>query len=175
MGNLGPLQDGGRVAIIGGGPGGVGCALALQHLGALMGRHLTITVIEGKEFTGERHHNLCVGVLSNPLPAVMAECMGLPFPYELSRGQVAGYVLHTGGEEIRLEDERRDSVVIRRTQFDHYMLEAARARGIQIEQARALDVNFHDNGVAVYTESSSIEADVVVGAFGMDNGSAATF
>ena len=175
MGNLGPLGDGGRVAIIGGGPGGVGCALALQTLGQRLGRRLEITVVEGKEFAGERHHNLSVGVLSDPLPSVMADCMGLPFPYHLRQGDVTGYVLHTACEQIRLEDTHRASVVIRRVQFDHYMLEAARARGIHIEQARALDVNFHDDGVVIYTESDAVEADIVVGAFGMDDGSAATF
>jgi flavin-dependent dehydrogenase len=38
-----------------------------------------------------------------------------------------------------------------------------------------VDLEFHANNVIVYTENTSLEADVVVGAFGMDEGSAAMF
>ncbi len=173
MSDLGPLRDGARVAIVGGGPGGVGCALALHHLGARQGRRFEITIVDAKRF--ERHHNLCVGVLSDPLPALAADCLGVPFPHHLSRGGVAGYVLHTAREQITLKDEQRASLIIRRAQYDDYMLNAARGRGIRIEEARAVDVDFHSDGLMVYTESAPIEADVVVGAFGMDEGSAAMF
>jgi flavin-dependent dehydrogenase len=42
-------------------------------------------------------------------------------------------------------------------------------------RARAVDMDFHADRVMVYTESIPLEADVVVGAFGMDEGTAALF
>ena len=52
---------------------------------------------------------------------------------------------------------------------------SARARGLEVIRARAVDLDFHADRVVVYSESSPYEADVVVGAFGMDEGTAAVF
>lgn len=49
-GSLGPLADQAHVIIIGGGPGGAACAMALQRQAAQLGRRLQITVLEGKDF-----------------------------------------------------------------------------------------------------------------------------
>ncbi len=87
---MGPLPDGGRVVIIGGGPGGVGCALALQRMAGEAGRQVQITVLEGKQFRGERHHNLCAGVLSPPLPDLLQDRLGVAFPSHLGLGRVQG-------------------------------------------------------------------------------------
>ncbi len=172
---LGPLSDGGRVVIIGGGPGGTACALALHRLAVEMGKEVQITILEGKQFTEGGHYNQCVGVLSPPLPSLMEEKLDLPFPYDLSRGEIAGYVLHTAHEQIRVAEEQQVSMALRRVQFDAYMLEAVRERGIKMIPARVVDLEFHADQVFVYTESISLDCDVVVGAFGMDEGSAALF
>jgi flavin-dependent dehydrogenase len=55
------------------------------------------------------------------------------------------------------------------------MLDAVIQRGIPIVPARAVDLEFNPEGVIVYTENTSLEADVVVGAFGLDEGTAALF
>jgi len=175
MNSLGPLNDGGRVIIIGGGPSGVACALALQRLGNESGRHLSITIVEGKEFVGERHYNTCSGVVSPPLAELLETDLGLPFPYHLSRSRISGYVLHTNRAEIRLDDPDKSCIALRRIQFDAYMLEAAQQRGITVEPVRAMDMEFHDDRVIVYTDGVPVEGDVVVGAFGMDEGTAALF
>ncbi len=161
--------------IIGGGPGGTACALALQCLAAEMGRQVQVTLLEGKQFTGERHYNQCVGVLSPPLPALIEDRLCVPFPRHLARNEISGYVLHTAKEEIRLDTVGEHSQTFRRVQFDAYMLEAVKQRGVSVLPARAVDMEFHDDQVVVYTESAPIDADVVVGAFGLDEGSAAMF
>lgn len=173
MNSLGPLNDGGRVIIIGGGPSGVACALALQKLGNESGRHLSITIVESKEFSGERHYNTCSGVVSPPLAELLENGLGLPFPYHLARSRISGYVLHTNRAEIQLDDPDRSCIALRRIQFDAYMLDAAQQRGITVEPARAMDMEFHDDRVIVYTDGVPVEGDVVVGAFGMDEGTAA--
>ena len=175
MSGLGPLEDGGRVGIIGGGPGGASCALALQRLAAQSGRRLAITVFEGKQFASGRHHNLCVGIVSPPLPELLADRLGMPDLEQLWGGIVTGYVLHTSGAEIVLDDENHPSYAVRRVQFDDFMLEGARARGVNIVEARTNALEFHADRAVVYSESAPVEVDVVVGAFGLDEGAAGLF
>ncbi|HEX9370754.1 MAG TPA: NAD(P)/FAD-dependent oxidoreductase [Roseiflexaceae bacterium] len=169
------LPDGGRVVIIGGGPGAVACALALQRMASQMGQAVHITLLEGKQFAGDRHYNQCAGVLSPPVAQLLEEQLGVPFPHHLSRVRIPGYVLHAANEQIILEDKGEPAIALRRIQFDAYMLESAVQRGIQLIAARAVDLEFHADRVVVYTENAPVEADVVVGAFGLDAGSAAMF
>ena len=171
--SLGPLE-GGHVAIIGGGPGGTACALALQRMATEMGRKIRLTIVEGKQFVGEMHYNQCVGVLSPPLPELLTEKLGVRFPYRLCRNQITSYIIHTAREQITL-DEGQPSNALRRVQYDEYMLDQVKQRGITVIQARAVDLEFHDDRAVVYTDNAPIEADAIVGAFGMDEGTSAMF
>ena len=164
-----------HVIILGGGPAGSACGLALLRLAAQMNKAVKVTLIESKQFAGEQHYNQCVGVLSPPLPDVMETELLVPFPHKLSETLITGYTLHGEREEIPLEDDGEPSVALRRVQYDGYMLESAIERGVQIRQARATNVEFHADGVIVYTDSAPVEGDILVGAFGMDEGSAAIF
>lgn len=164
-----------RVVIIGGGPGGTACALALQRKADRQGLKPKITIIEGKQFLDEKHYNQCVGVLSPPLPDLMEDELGISFPFDLCQVEIQGYVLHSSVDQITLEGEDGTSYAVRRVQFDQYMLEQVRSKGIEIFPARAVDLEFHDDRVIVYTESLPMEAEVVIGAFGLDEGSASMF
>jgi flavin-dependent dehydrogenase len=64
---------------------------------------------------------------------------------------------------------------VRRVQFDAYMLQEAAAHGVKLFNARATDLEFHDDRVVIYTENVPLEADVVIGAFGMDEGTGELF
>jgi len=164
-----------RVVIIGGGPGGSACAMALQRKAAEMGKSIRITLIEGKQFRDEKHYNQCVGVLSPPLPTLLETDLGIPFPLDLCQVDIQGYVLHSSKEQIKLDGDDEDSYALRRVQFDQYMLEKVKEQGITVVPGRAVDLEFHPDRVIVYTESLPLEADVVVGAFGLDEGSASMF
>lgn len=172
---LGPLPDGGRVIIIGGGPGGVATAIALQRGAQALDRKIHVLIVEGKQFAGESHYNQCAGVLSPPIVELMDRELGIPFPYQTSRNSITGYVLHTARSQIVLDGSSEPSIALRRIQFDAHMLEMARQRGIEIIQARLTDLEFHADGVVAFTESKPIHGDVVVGAFGMDDGTANIF
>ena len=169
------LPEKGHVVIIGGGPGGTACALALDRIATETGRQVHITLLEGKQFKGERHYNQCVGVLCPPLPELLEERLQVPFPYHLCLMEIDGYVLHSDDDRIELPGNDEISYALRRVQFDEYMLDAVIQRGIPIVPARAVDLEFNSEGVIVYTESTSLDADVVVGAFGLDEGTAALF
>jgi flavin-dependent dehydrogenase len=172
---LGPLQEGGRVVIIGGGPGGTATAISLIMAARAMGRKIHVTLLEGKQFAGEQHHNQCVGVLSPPIKELIQIQLDVPFPDHLIRGAINGYILHTARQEVLLHGDAEPSLALRRIQFDAYMLEAACQRGVEVLSARATDLEFHDNRLVIYTENMPLEADVVVGAFGLDEGTASIF
>ncbi len=172
---LGPLADGGRVVVIGGGPGGIATAIALKQGAQALGRNVHVMVVEGKQFAGERHHNQCAGVLSPPIVNLVERELSVPFPHKLSRGAITGYVLHTARREIVLDGEAEPSIALRRVQFDAHMMDAARARGIDVLWARVTGLEFHADRVVIYTESAPLEADVSVGAFGLDEGTAVLF
>lgn len=59
-----PLREGGIVGIIGGGPAGSGCAIALKILAEREKRKVEVLLYERKDF--EKKGNVCVGVLSPP-------------------------------------------------------------------------------------------------------------
>jgi flavin-dependent dehydrogenase len=171
---MGPLQDGGHVVIIGGGPGGVACAIALSRLAQSLGREIQVTLYEGKTFAREQHHNQCVGVVSPPLRRILEDELRIAFPWQLVQRRITAYVLHGERRSLALTDNSDEpSYALRRVTFDAYLLEQAEAAGAQIIHSRVTDVEIDSDRVIVYSESDNRRADVLVGAFGLDTGTAA--
>jgi len=167
--NMEPLQDGQTAVIIGGGPGGTACGIALRNLARQTGRSVRVILYDGKAFVGETHYNQCVGVLSPPIDSVL-ESIGVPFPHHLVQRKVQAYILHGERRHIRLTEAGEISYATRRVQFDAYMLEQARAHGVEIRESRVTDLEFLPDRVNVYAEGSNCQAAVVFGAFGLDPG-----
>jgi flavin-dependent dehydrogenase len=175
MRSMGPLRSGQTVAIIGGGPAGVGCAIALRNLARNRGVDLRIVLYEGKASGGLPRYNQCVGVLSPPIEKILSEDLGIPFPSHLVQRVIQGYVLHTDGAEIALHGVEEPSLAVRRINFDNYLLDQARTRGIEVIFSRVTDLEFDPAKVMIYSESNNLRADAVVGAFGLDDGTAGVF
>ncbi len=172
---LGPLGSGSTVAVIGGGPAGAATAIALKRLARERALEVRVVVVEGKRFAGGEHYNQCVGVLSPPIASLVDHELCVPFPRHLAQRSIDAYVLHSAHRSILLGGHAEPSLVVRRVQFDAYMLDAARERGVEVRSARATDLEVGERRVVVYTESGPIDADVVVGAFGVDEGTGALF
>jgi len=61
------FKDGDTVCIVGGGPGGSACAIALKKEARKLGKTANVVVMEHKKFTESRHYNQCIGIRSPPL------------------------------------------------------------------------------------------------------------
>ncbi len=171
---LGPLSDGGRVVVIGGGPGGCACAISLRDGAAAAGRDVEVVLFEPKDFGA--HYNQCAGVLSPPIQTLLLKELGLRLPSHLVQRCLRGYVLYGEREALALDDgDGETTYAARRVEVDRFLLGEAEARGVRVVRSRVYDAEFHPAGVVLYTESGTAVADVVVGAFGLDSGMAAVF
>ncbi len=172
---LGPLQGDSCAVVIGGGPAGAATAISLKMGARALGRDIHVVIVEEKLFEGQQHYNQCVGVLSPPIVELIERDLKVPFPHHLSRNAITGYVLHTARRQIVLDGAAEPSIALRRVQFDAYLLDEARQRDIEVVNARVTGLEFHPDRVVIYTDSVPLEADVVIGAFGLDEGTAMLF
>lgn len=173
--NLGPLIDKNVVVIIGGGPAGASCAIKLKKLSAQKGIHPEIYVYEGKRFDKKSYYNQCIGILSPPLEKIIEQELAIPFPWHIIQKKINGYFIYSENNVVKLSGEHQPSYASRRVEFDNYLFQKTKELGIDVIPARVTDLDFHSNGVMVYSESNNIKADVVVGAFGLDDGMAKIF
>jgi len=172
---LGPLRGGETVAIIGGGPAGASCAISLKHLAAKRQIDVNVLLYEAKDLDGEQQYNQCAGLLSPPIVEVMEQQLGVKFPSHLVQREITGYLFRGDRETISLPGEGQPSLALRRVQFDRYLAGEVLRRGVRIVHARVQDLEINARGVRIFTDSGTQMADAVVGAFGLDGGTAAAF
>lgn len=169
------LVDGSVVAIVGGGPAGCSCAVKLRQLAEERRIRLRIILFERKDFN--LHYNQCVGVLSPPIEKVLREELSISIPPDLIKRKITGYHISSEKCEIplRANDAEDPTYALRRVKFDQFFLEEATRRGIEVVHSRVTDIEFIERDsrseVKVYSESGTVTADIVVGAFGLDEGS----
>ena len=168
---LGPLESGDTVAIIGGGPAGTGCAISLLSMAEERGMNLNVVLYEWKPFD-DITHNECAGVLSPPIKELMENELGVLFPDHLVESEIVGYNLHSDDDIIKLDGGKDEvSYGVLRQRFDKYMLDKAEEAGAEIIPSRVTDVEIGSNKVTVYSETKHTRADVIVAAFGLEEGS----
>ncbi|ODS34782.1 MAG: putative geranylgeranyl reductase [Candidatus Scalindua rubra] len=172
---LGPLEDGQTVVIIGGGPAGTSCAITLSRLAKRRNIDLNIVLYEGKDFGKSEQFNPCVGVLSPPIEEILEKDLGIPFPHDLVLEEIPAYYLHSDDEDIKLEGDGEVSLAVRRIYFDNYLIHKAKDAGVNVLHSRVTNTDIEPSGVMVYSENDNRRADVVVGAFGLDEGACKMF
>ncbi|PIU48469.1 MAG: hypothetical protein COS94_02000 [Candidatus Hydrogenedentes bacterium CG07_land_8_20_14_0_80_42_17] len=171
---LGPLKSGAKIAIIGGGPAGASAAIALIGGAKRKGIDIHVAVYEGKRYDGRGNYNPCVGVLSPPIEKIL-EDIGVSFPHDLVQRKIDKYVLHGRNESIELPDEKSAAYAVRRITFDRYLLDIAKERGAEILNARVVGIEIERDRVMIYSDTDSRAVDLVIGAFGMDDGAMSLF
>lgn len=170
-----PLKSHDVVVVIGGGPAGASCAIKLKKMSIQKGIDPRIVVYEGKRFEKKIYYNQCLGVLSPPLDRIMEQQLGIPFPKHIIQKKINGYFIYSDNNVIKLSGEHDPSYACRRVEFDNHLFQEAKKIGIETVPARVIDLDFIPDGVMVYSESNNLKADVIVGAFGLDDGMAKIF
>jgi flavin-dependent dehydrogenase len=163
------------VVIIGCGPAGASCALRLKNLTSSRTPPLRIIVYEGKPLERKTYFNQCLGVLSPPLDKIMEQELGIPFPWSIIQRKIDGYIIHSDRNVLNLAGEQAPSYACRRVEFDNYLFEKVKEAGVEIIPARVTEIDFSPDGVMVYSESCNVRADLVIGAFGLDDGMSRVF
>jgi len=186
------LQSGSKIAIIGGGPAGVFFAhFILKHLSE-HSIDVSITIFDGKDFlmAGPKGCNLCAGVLSDSLYERLEE-EGIVPPDSRIISRVEGYVLHVHGEQIKFscqDNQIKPIATVFRgngprcstfpdiVSFDDYLLSWIRERGVRVisqpvgdielpkDRMKSLRLSYGEN-----EKDKTFEADLVVGAFGINS------
>lgn len=170
-----PLCEGDTVIIIGGGPAGAACAIALARTRQACGRGPRVVLIEAKQFGQQQ--NQCAGVLSPPGPDAIARDLGVALPPGMLQRRIIGYVLHGETCSAYLDGQRlgESPHTLRRVELDTFLLDQAKRLGVEVVHSRATDIEFAGGQVVVYTDTGSFRGAVVLGAFALDEGMARAF
>jgi flavin-dependent dehydrogenase len=167
---LEPLEDGKRVIVIGGGPAGSSCAIALKNLSRKLGRDIEVFLFEGRSFGPDCVKR--VGVLAPPIVQTLENTLGVHFPCQLVDRKIIGYYLHSGRYNIRLYMGGNLSYVAHNVAIDAYLLERAKQMGVKVLPGRVTDIKLNNREVAVEGEAGGVQGEVLVGAFGLDSSTA---
>ncbi len=182
-----------RVAILGGGPAGAFCALWLCRLRAQMKRELEIIIFDHKSFDklGPAGCNMCAGVIPQSLVDNMSE-IGLKLPEQVIQRRLHGCYLETKGGSVDLPAPEDMCLYATfrgpgplgvypsaQEGFDWYLMGAAQRSGAVHESRLVTDVKMPDSQEGRYEvichDGFRMEADIVVGAFGVNSNLGAVF
>ena len=166
-----PLGNGDTICILGGGPGGASCAIALKREARNLGKDIRVVIFEQKSFRKHRQYNQCIGVLSPPLETILKERLGVELSGRLALKIIKGYRLHSDNLSLDLDGEDHGLTwAVSRSHFDALLLDEAQKAGAEVINCRVTGLEFSDENVMVYGEGATCSASAVVGAFGLDDG-----
>jgi flavin-dependent dehydrogenase len=145
-----------RIVIIGGGLGGLITALHLSRVG------ITCTVIEKNQYP---FHRVCGEYISNEVVPYLTISSLMPdvfCPPQIERFQLSAI----NGKSATLKLDC-GGFGISRFNFDHFLYEKAKSLGVNfLLNTLVDDVSFAENRFKIQLESTTIEADIVVAAYG---------
>ena len=114
--------------------------------------------------------------LPPPFEDILKNDLDLTLPDNLVLNNMEGYCLHSDLLSLDLVGkESGRSVSVTRSNFDAFMLEEARKAGAEIVHNRVTAIEVNSDGVVIYTEGDNFKSAVVVGAFGLDDGTCRIF
>ena len=166
------LEDGARVAVIGGGPAGSFFSYFLLSMAERLGTDVHIDLYDPRDFSipGPKGCNNCGGIISESLVQMLAtEGIILP-PTVVQRG-VDSYVLHTDVGDVRIDTplmEKRIGAVHRGSgpkgvtdvkweSFDGYLQRLAVAKGVKHKNQRVETLAWTDGRPQLTAKDGSTE------------------
>lgn len=163
------LEDGSRVAVIGGGPSGSFFSYFLLDMAERVDMGLSIDIYEPRDFSlpAPQSCNHCAGVISESLLQNLAT-EGINLPSKVVQRGIDSYVMHTDVGSLRIETpfhEKRIAALFRSAGphavqnsawvgFDEYLLSLAKNKGAQVIKARVTEVERSDGRLLVKTRNA---------------------
>ncbi|MDQ7842281.1 MAG: hypothetical protein QN141_04210 [Armatimonadota bacterium] len=177
------LQDGSRVAVIGGGPAGSLSAYFLLRFAEQQNLRLAVDIYEPRDFaaTGPRGCNMCGGVVSEALVQGLA-AEGIDLPATVVQRGIAAYVLNTDEGSVRIRTPRReariatlhrgggprDLSVLRWGGLDGFLLSEAQRLGARVIPARVTGARWQGGRPSLQVRGASTVYDLIVVATGVN-------
>lgn len=185
------LDNGSRVAVIGGGPAGSLFTYFLFEMAERIGLELAVDIYEPRDFTkaGPIGCNMCGGIVSESLVQLLAT-EGINLPSSVVQRGIDSYVLHMDVGTVRIEPTRREKriaavhrgagprgvVESRWHSFDAHLLDLAKERGAQVRAERVEGIDRDGGKPRVTTKKgTSTGYDLLVGAVGVNTGALKLF
>ncbi|MHC4217472.1 MAG: NAD(P)/FAD-dependent oxidoreductase [Planctomycetota bacterium] len=179
------LDNGSRVAVIGGGPAGSLFTYFLLEMADRIGLDLTVDMYEPRDFdkTGPGGCNMCGGIISETLVQNLA-AEGVSLPDTVVQRGIDSYVLHTDVGSVRiatpLRERRiaavhrgggpRDLKVRKWESFDHHLQNLAVERGARVIKHRVDDVTWSEGRPQVKSpDGTTLAYDLMVVAVGVNS------
>ncbi|UCH33901.1 MAG: hypothetical protein JSV65_15250 [Armatimonadota bacterium] len=175
------------MAILGGGPAGAFCAIWLSRLARQAGHDMEIVVFDHKSFEkpGPAGCNMCAGIIPDSLVRNMRR-FGIELPEHVIQRRIAGYCLETKGGAVDIPTPPGTQLYSTfrgpgplgmypsaRQGFDYFLLREAEQRGVTYLNKMVVDVAVPPSPsepcVVVSRDGARHEADIVVGAFGVNS------
>ncbi len=178
------LENGSRVAIIGGGPSGSYFVYFLLNMASMTGLDLQVDVYEPKNFNsmGPRGCNHCGGIVSESLVQLLAT-EGINLPTNIVQRGIGSYVMHMDVGEAKIQtplEEMRIAAVHRGggpkgtidtkwKSFDGFLQALTIEKGANIVHDRVTAIEISENRPSVKTRRGSPETyDLLVVATGVN-------
>jgi len=183
------LKDNSKIAIIGAGPAGTFFAHFARKIAIEKKLNVSITIFDGKDFIrrGPTGCNMCAGVLSETLLNKL-EDEGLSVPDERIQRRISGYYLQTQTGRLLLTHPMGKSQQIATVfrgngprfhsadgtiSFDDFLLAHVKSEGVKVISEPVKDVLLTVDSQkpvrVIYGDGYEFEADLVVGAFGVNS------
>ncbi len=182
------LEDGANIAVIGGGPSGSFFSIFALKMAEMVGKKVNVTIFEPKDFTktGPAGCNHCGGVISELLVQTLA-VEGINLPDTVVRKGINSYRLHTNHGSVFIATPSFDKTIATvyrgggpksmtvtdKESFDHFLLNRAIREGA-VHKPFLIDHIEWRKGmpVLVSRKQELMEADLAVGAFGLNSATA---
>jgi flavin-dependent dehydrogenase len=177
------LEDGARVAVIGGGPAGSLFSYFLLQMSERAGREVLVDVFEPRDFwnVGPSACNMCGGIISETLVQNLA-ADGINLPDTIVQRGIDSYVLHVDAGSVRIETPLkemrigavhrasgpRDLADIKYGSFDGYLQTLAIKRGASVLREQVTGVDWDEGRPIITTRGDKREYDLVAVATGVN-------
>ncbi len=178
------LEDGSKIAVIGGGPGGSFFTYFALDYAADLGIDIKIDIYEPKNFNcpGAKGCNFCGGLVSESLIQSLSND-GVMLSSKVIRREIESYTFHLEQGSTVIEtpfSEQRIAAMFRGIgplesnerdgeSFDNFLLELCKDSGARVIRERITDAIRTTNGIVLKTRNEpQTRYDLVVGAVGLN-------